>query len=151
MIEGVKIKQLKVIPDERGHLMELLRSDDPIFSKFGQVYITTAYPNVIKAWHYHKKQFDNIAVVNGMVKFVLYDSREDSKTFKEINEFFMGDYNNILIQIPPLVYHGFKCIGEKEAILVNCPSEVYDYNNPDEFRLSPYDPLIKYDWEIKYK
>ena len=55
MIHGVEIKQLRVIPDERGRLMEVLRCDDNIFNKFGQVYVTTAQPGVVKGWHYHKK------------------------------------------------------------------------------------------------
>ncbi len=40
MIAGVVVKPLKLIPDDRGFLMEMLRSDDPIFEGFGQVYIT---------------------------------------------------------------------------------------------------------------
>ena len=60
IIEGVRIKQLKVIPDERGRLMETLRDDDDLFVKFGQAYVTTAYPGVVKAWHYHKKQIEGI-------------------------------------------------------------------------------------------
>jgi dTDP-4-dehydrorhamnose 3,5-epimerase len=56
MIDGVKTKKLRVIPDERGWLMEILRNDDEIYNEFGQVYITTAYPEVVKAWHMHKKQ-----------------------------------------------------------------------------------------------
>jgi len=67
MIDGVKTKKLRVIPDDRGRLMEILRADDEVFIKFGQVYATTVYPGVVKAWHYHKKQVDNIAVVAGMV------------------------------------------------------------------------------------
>ena len=59
MIDGVKVKKLKVIPDERGWLMEILRCDDEIYKEFGQVYMTTAYPGVVKAWHFHKKQTDN--------------------------------------------------------------------------------------------
>ena len=55
MIDGVKVKKLKIIPDDRGRLMEILRADDGIFKKFGQVYMTTAFPGVVKAWHYHKK------------------------------------------------------------------------------------------------
>ena len=47
MIDGVIIKKLKVIPDERGRLMEIMRSDDTFFKKFGQVYMTTAYPGVV--------------------------------------------------------------------------------------------------------
>jgi dTDP-4-dehydrorhamnose 3,5-epimerase len=46
MIDGVKVKDLKVIPDERGLLMEMLRSDDEVFQKFGQVYVTMVYPGV---------------------------------------------------------------------------------------------------------
>ena len=79
MIDGVIVKKLKVIPDERGRLMEIMRSDDTFFKKFGQVYMTTAYPGVVKGWHYHKKQADNMAVVRGMMKIVLYDSRKKSK------------------------------------------------------------------------
>jgi len=149
MIDGVKTRKLKVIPDERGRLMEILRSDDELFDKFGQVYMTTAYPGVTKAWHYHKKQYDNMCVIKGMMKVVLYDSREGSPTFNEVNEFFAGEHNPILIQIPPMVYHGFKCISENEAIAINCPTEVYDYDNPDEFRVDPHTNDISYDWSRK--
>ena len=149
MIEGVKIKRLKVIPDERGRLMEMLRADDEIFVRFGQVYMTTAYPGAVKAWHYHKKQFDHFVVVRGMMKVVLYDGREKSPTFREINEFFMGEHNPILLQIPPLVHHGFKCIGEAEALVINVPTETYDPRNPDEYRLPPHGGEIPYDWARK--
>jgi dTDP-4-dehydrorhamnose 3,5-epimerase len=149
MIEGVKQKKLRVIPDERGRLMEVLRSDDELFSKFGQVYITTAYPGVVKGWHYHKKQIDNFAVVKGMIKLVLYDPREDSPTKGEINEFFLGEYNPMLIQIPNWVYHGFKCVSEEEAICLNCPTELYNYENPDEYRVDPHEGGIPYEWERK--
>jgi dTDP-4-dehydrorhamnose 3,5-epimerase len=146
MIEGVKIKKLKVIPDERGRLMEILRSDDELFITFGQVYLTTAYPGVVKGWHYHKKQTDNMVVVKGMMKIVLYDGREGSSTKEEVNEFFMGIHNTLLLQIPPFVFHGFKCIGEEEAMVVNCPTETFNYEDPDEFRVDPHENDIPYDW-----
>ncbi len=149
MIDGVRTKSLKVIPDERGMLMEMLRADDDVFIKFGQIYMTTAYPGVVKGWHYHKKQCDNFVVVKGMMKVVLYDSREGSSTHNEVNEFFMGERNPILLQIPPYVFHGFKCISEEMAIVVNCSTEVYVYDNPDEFRVHPHDNDIPYDWNRK--
>lgn len=149
MIDGVKIKKLRVIPDERGFLMEMLRSDDEIFEKFGQVYVTACYPGVVKGWHYHRKQTDHFTVVKGMAKVVLYDGREGSPSHGEINEFFMGDMNQILLKIPPLVMHGFKAIGTEPAYIINCPTEVYNYEQPDEYRL-PYDTTeIPYDWGIK--
>ena len=151
LIEGVKIKKLKVIPDERGRLMEMLRSDDELFIKFGQVYMTTAYPGVVKGWHFHKMQTDNMVVVKGMMKIVLYDSRKDSPTYKEVNEFFMGEHNPALLQIPNYVLHGFKCISEYEAMCINVPTEPYKYNQPDEYRVDPDSGEIPYNWERKNK
>ena len=147
LIEGVKIKKLKVIPDERGRLMEILRCDDEIFQKFGQVYMTTNYPGVIKAWHYHKKQTDNVCCLKGMIKMALYDPRE-TKTKGEINEFFIGEHNPMLISIPPEVYHGWKCISETESIVISIPTEPYNYKEPDEYRLPPDTKKIPYDWII---
>ncbi len=146
MIDGVKIKKLRVIPDERGRLMEILRSDDDFFTQFGQVYMTTAYPGVVKAWHYHKVQSDNMAVIRGLMKIVLYDSRRESKTFGEVNEFFAGEHNPVLIHIPPLVFHGFKCISTEEAVVINVPTEAYRYREPDEYRVDPHTKDIPYDW-----
>ncbi len=149
MIEGVKTKNLKVIPDERGFLMEILRSDDVFFKKFGQVYLTVVYPGVVKGWHYHKRQTDHFCVVKGMVKVVMYDQRSESKTNKEVNEFFIGQNNPVLLVIPPYVLHGMKGIGNELGYLINCPSEPYDYNDPDEFRVHPHNNDIPYDWDIK--
>jgi dTDP-4-dehydrorhamnose 3,5-epimerase len=151
IIDGVMIKQLKVIPDERGRVMEMLRCDDKLFIKFGQVYYTTAYPGIVKGWHYHKKQIDNFVVVKGMMKVVLYDRREDSPTKGEINEFFMGDHNPILLQIPIGVLHGFKCISENEAMVINITTEPYNRENPDEYRVDPKSNNIPYDWALKEK
>jgi dTDP-4-dehydrorhamnose 3,5-epimerase len=149
MIEGVIIKKLRVIPDERGRLMEILRSDDEMFKGFGQVYMTTANPGVVKGWHYHKKQYDNMAVVKGMMKIVLYDGRPDSATYGEVNEVFAGEHNPVLVHIPPYVYHGFKCISTEEAMVVNAPTDVYNYKDPDEFRVHPHDNDIPYEWDRK--
>ena len=126
--------------------MEILRCDDEIFNQFGQVYLTTAYPGVVKAWHYHKKQTDNFTCIKGMMKVVLYDSREGSPTRGQLNEFFLGDQNPLLISVPPLVYHGFKAIGEETAFFLSVPTFAYNYDDPDEFRLPPDTKDIPYDW-----
>jgi dTDP-4-dehydrorhamnose 3,5-epimerase len=149
MIEGVNTKRLRVIPDERGRLMEILRADDELFQQFGQVYITTTYPQVVKAWHFHKIQTDNIAVVKGMLKLALYDSREESPTKGEVNEFYIGEHNPLLVQIPKEVYHGWMCVSQEESITINIPTEVYHYDEPDEYRIHPHDNDIPYDWKRK--
>lgn len=151
MIEGVEIKQLKRHADERGFLMELLRSDDPIFTKFGQCYVSMNYPGVVRAWHYHKKQDDFFVVVKGMIKVGLFDMREGSPTRGEVNEFYLGDNNNILLKIPVGVAHGYKTVGVEPSLLVNFPSEVYNAQEPDEHRL-PWDTdEIPFNWDISFK
>jgi dTDP-4-dehydrorhamnose 3,5-epimerase len=149
MIKGVYTKQLRVIPDERGRLMEILRSDDDMFQKFGQVYMTTTYPGVIKSWHLHKKQTDNVCCVQGMIKLVLYDFREESPTFKEVNQFYLGVHNPLLVQIPSNIYHGWMCVSQEEALVVNLPTETYSQKDPDENRIDPHENDIPYEWSRK--
>ncbi|MBM3200232.1 dTDP-4-dehydrorhamnose 3,5-epimerase [Candidatus Woesearchaeota archaeon] len=149
MIHGVEVKELMSIPDERGRLMEVMRCDEKFFNKFGQVYITTAYPGVVKGWHYHKQQEDNMTVIKGMMKIVLYDGRKNSPTFGQVNEFFLGVHSPYLVKIPALVLHGFKCISEEESIVINVTSEPYNRKSPDEFRVHPHKNQIPYDWNRK--
>jgi len=149
MIDGVKTKKLKVIPDERGRLMEILRRDDDLFRGFGQVYMTTTYPGVVKAWHKHEKQKDNIACLAGMIKMALYDGRPGSATLGEVNEFYLGVHNPLLVQVPAGIYHGWMCVSGEEAVIVNIPTETYDYGSPDEQRLDPHTRDIPYEWKRK--
>ena len=149
LIEGVKTKSLRVMPDERGWLMEILRADDgDMFEKFGQVYVSATYPGVVKAWHFHKRQLDHFACVAGMVKLVLVDTREDSPTRGVVNEFFLGSQNPTIVRVPNLVYHGWKCISLEPSLVVNVATEPYQHKEPDEHRLEPHGTL-PYDWTRK--
>ncbi len=147
IIDGVKIKPLKINVDERGMLAELVRRDDPMFTAFGQVYFTTAYPGVVKGWHYHKKQIDNFSCVRGVIKLVLFDDRPGSSTRGIVNEFFLGIRNMICVQVPVLVWHGFKCTSTEEAIVINVPNEPYHAALPDEYRATWNDRAIPYNWD----
>ena len=150
LIKDVTVKQLKIIPDERGYLLEMMRRDWPEFMQFAQSYLTACYPGVYKAWHYHKKQYDHFVCPWGMAKVALYDPRSESPTKGAVNVFHMGGLNPILLRIPPLVYHGFTAEAGKMALIVNYPTELYNYNEPDEYRLPYNDPSIPYDWEVKH-
>jgi dTDP-4-dehydrorhamnose 3,5-epimerase len=136
-----------MIPDERGRLMEILRCDDEIFTKFGQVYMTTAKPGIVKAWHWHKLQTDHFTCIQGRMKLVLYDARPESPTHGEISEFTIGDDNRLLVAIPPMVYHGFQCLSEVETIVINVPTEPYNFRQPDDCRLPSNDPSLPYRWK----
>lgn len=150
MIKDVKTKKLNLIPDDRGRLMEILRADDGEFEQFGQVYLSTTYPGVVKAWHFHKLQKDNFACVRGMIRLVLADTRESSPTKGEINEFYIGELNPTLVQVPIGVYHGWKCVGTEEAFIINVCTKTYNYKEPDEYRLPAHgNGVIDYDWATK--
>jgi dTDP-4-dehydrorhamnose 3,5-epimerase len=150
MIEGVITKELTVHADERGYVMEILRADDPIFSRFGQAYVTACYPGVVKAWHGHRRQTDYLCCIAGMAKVALYDRRDDSPTRGELSVYTIGRLCPTVIVIPPGVYHGFTAVGPETALILNCPTEPYKRQEPDELRL-PYDtPEIPYDWSVKH-
>ena len=89
-----------------------------------------------------------LVAIQDMIKLVLYDPRADSATGGEINEFFLGIHNPMLVQVPKGIYHGWKCIGTEPALVVNVPTETYRYADPDEFRLAPHGTL-PYDWSRK--
>jgi dTDP-4-dehydrorhamnose 3,5-epimerase len=146
LIDGVQARPARVMPDERGRLGEIFRADDPWFEKFGQVYFTTTYPGVIKAWHYHKKQTDHFYVINGTVKIALYDQRKNSPTYGTVNQLYLSEYCPGLVRIPPGVQHGWMAVGQKEAYIVNIASETYNYDEPDEYRTHPHENDIPYDW-----
>jgi dTDP-4-dehydrorhamnose 3,5-epimerase len=146
MIDGVVVKQLTVHPDDRGRLMEIFRADDPLFESFGQVYVTTTYPGVVKAWHLHKAQTDNMCALTGMFRVALYDARDGSPTQGSLQEVYMGVHRPVLLRIPPGVYHGWLCVSEEEGIVINVPDRPYDRERPDEYRLPPHTEEIPYDW-----
>lgn len=148
MIEGVIIKELKQIADERGKVMHMLRADVSHFQKFGEIYFSGVYPGAIKAWHLHHKMTLNYAVIVGHIKLVLYDDREESFTRGELQELFLGESNYCLVIIPPMIWSGFKGIGDKMAIVANCATHPHDPN--EIVRLDPFSPKIPYRWDIRH-
>ena len=146
MIRDVRVKPLKVMTDDRGFLMEMLRADDPLFEGFGQVYVTGCRRGVAKAWHYHKIQSDYFCCIHGTARLVLYDPRGNSPTKGALMEFLLGPENLQLVSIPPEVYHGFQCVSGHEAIMMNIPTVPYNQSNPDEYRLDWQSKEVPYTW-----
>ena len=150
MIDGVKIKPLKKICDERGMILKMMESTDPEFTRFGEIYFSCIYPGVVKGWHLHKKLTLNYACVKGMIKLVLFDNRENSPTKGELQELFIGEDNYCMITIPINVYNGFKGIGNELSIVADLTDLPHD---PDDMvRLDPMkNDIIDYDWSLKHR
>lgn len=146
-IEGVKIVPLKRIPDERGTIMHGVRSDN-ILNDFGEVYFKKLYKGVINGWHVHETLILNYICIEGMVKLVLHDLREDSKTKGETQEIFLGNDNYILVHIPPGIANGSKGMWSPYSIFCNVASLPHNPNLTYK-RIDPHSKEIPYDWKRK--
>lgn len=151
MIHGACTKPLTCRRDDRGFLMEILRADEPIFERFGQVYVTCCRPGIAKAWHYHREQTDHFVCLRGRALLVLFDGREGSPTRGQVQEFRLAgppapEGEGLLVKIPPLIVHGFAALDGEEVYILNIPTQVYRYDAPDELRLPWNSPEVPYAW-----
>lgn len=147
MIDGVKVIPLRRIPDERGTILHMLRSTDPHFERFGEIYFSTVYRGIVKGWHRHREMTLNYACVHGRIKLVLYDDRDGSPTKGAIQEVFLGPDDYALVVIPPGIWNGFKGMSEPYAIVANCCTHPHDPSRSS--RLDPFDNPIPYDWAAR--
>jgi dTDP-4-dehydrorhamnose 3,5-epimerase len=149
MIDGVKVVPLRRIPDERGTVMHMLRSTDPHFSQFGEIYFSTVYKDVVKGWHRHKQMTLNYACVAGRIKLAMFDDRPESPTRGTLDEVFLGPDEYSLVVIPPGIWNGFKGMSEPHAIVANCASHPHDPSGSE--RLDPFENDIPYDWQVRHR
>ena len=146
-IDGVAVRPLRRIPDERGRILQMLRRDDPHFERFGEIYFSVVVPGAVKGWHRHTRMTLNYAVVTGLIKLVLYDARTHAPTRGTCMELFLGESHYALVTVPPGIWNGFKGVSPTEAIVANCATEPHD---PAEIqRLDPFGTDIPYDWSRK--
>lgn len=151
MIAGVRIKTLLKHSDDRGYLMEVLRDDDQLLERFGQLTVSLSYPGVIKAFHYHKQQDDIWFFAKGNAQVVLHDLRKDSSTYKQTEVLYMGENNPISLFIPRNVAHGYRVLGNEPAVITYLTNLSYDPNQPDEYRIPYNDPEIGFEWSSRFR
>jgi dTDP-4-dehydrorhamnose 3,5-epimerase len=141
MLEGITIKPIKNLPDERGFFTELMRTDWKNLLEddtIAQANLSQTFPGIIRAWHKHTKgQTDYFIALKGTVKICAYDEET-----KELNEIISTGQNLQVVRIPGHYWHGFKAVGDKSAMLLYFTTRLYDYNNPDEKRRPWNDPTV---------
>lgn len=142
MIQGVREIPLQQFVDERGKVMHMLRRDDPWFCEFGETYFSVVNPGAVKGWHLHRTKQLNYACISGLVKLVLQDDRQDSPSFGERMELFIGPEHYCLVQIPPGIWNGLKGLSHTPAIVANCASQPY---SAEDIIRKPLH-FIEYDW-----
>jgi dTDP-4-dehydrorhamnose 3,5-epimerase len=162
-IDGVMIKTFVKHSDVRGFFIEQLKRGDlddegrPFIPEqpFAQMSRSLAYarggnpPELIKAFHWHKKQWDYWDIVTGNARVVLVDLREDSPTVGTIQTIVMGENQPKMVAIPPYVAHGYQCLDTQDVQLVYYVTEPYNVADPDEGRIAWNDDRIGFDWSIE--
>ena len=143
-IDGVVVRPLTKIPDERGTIMHGVRKDN-MLNEFGEVYFKKLYSGVVNGWHIHETLILNFICIFGMIKLVLYDMREHSPTNGLLQELFIGEDNYCMVHIPPGIANGSKGINIPYSIMVNVASEAHDPNTT-YVRINPHSGEIPYDW-----
>ena len=145
MIHDVKITPLKIISDNRGKVMHMLRTDSQVFKKFGEIYFSTIYHQSIKGWHLHKESVLNYVCIKGKVKLVLFDNRKESSTKGVYQELILSPEDYFLVTIPPNIWNGFKGLDRAESIIANCLT--LPHNEREMLRKDPFDKSFNYKWE----
>lgn len=148
-IDGVSIREVRHVPRDHGVITEIFRPEwDSAGLPVAQVYQSRLFAGALGAWSCHGRTTDRLFVNQGLVKVVLYDDRNGSNTKGRLIELHAGDTRPCLIVIPPGIWHGLQCLGNIDALVLNCPTEAYNYADPDHYRL-PWDtPEIPYVWKV---
>jgi dTDP-4-dehydrorhamnose 3,5-epimerase len=149
-IEDVELRRLTPLADHRGSLLPFLDTRDPLWSEpvvYG--YEIMIRPGRIKGWGMHVHQTDRYVVSGCNMRVVLYDGREDSPSYRRIDQFFFTESTPGILMIPPGVWHADQNWGETDAHILNLPTRPYDHEQPDKYRIDPHSDAIPFDWELR--
>ena len=150
-IDGVFLKELKSLIDDRGDVIELwstawldYENGNVIDTK--HVYQSATDPGVVKCWHLHEIHTDQFTVTRGKLQVCLVDLREDSPTYLQANSVIMGTGIPRFLKIPKGIMHGWKALGQRECLVVNFQSHPFDKN--DEYKF-PWNCVLTEIWGPK--
>jgi dTDP-4-dehydrorhamnose 3,5-epimerase len=147
-IEGVMVTELRIIADQRGAVLHMIRSDAPGFTRFGELYFSEVLPGAVKAWKRHTKQTQTFAVPAGRIQIVIYDDRPRSGTRGNLQVLELGRPDRYYrLRIPPGLWYGFTCLGSTPALIANCADLPHDPTESEQ-RLV-HDASIPYAWHNK--
>lgn len=128
MINGVIIKNQKIIPHESGNIFHGLKRSDEEFSTFGEAYFSCVDTGKVKGWKKHKEAVLNLVVPVGKIRFVIYDDRTASSTKDTFQSIELSEENYARLTIPPDLWVAFQGVGENRNMLLNVSSCEHDPN-----------------------
>jgi dTDP-4-dehydrorhamnose 3,5-epimerase len=142
MINGVIITPLKSISIPGGDVLHAMKCSDTGYTGFGEAYFSIIKPGIIKAWKRHKEMALNLIVPVGTIRFVMFDDNNESPSYNSFQDVVLSRNNYCRLTIPPMIWLGFQCVGEDDAMLLNLASIIHD---PDEAERKETNN-IEFDW-----
>lgn len=118
-----------------GAVTRFVRSDDPDFRGFGEVYFSAIESGAIKAWRRHSQASLVVTVVSGEVLFVLRDTGAAAS-------YVLTDERPERLTIPPGSWFGFAGLSRATSIVCSFSDMVHD---PAEVERVPPE-TFPYDW-----
>jgi dTDP-4-dehydrorhamnose 3,5-epimerase len=141
MLQGIRIRPIRRLSDERGFFTEVMRKDwKELFGEdtIAQANFSFTYPDVIRAWHRHVRgQVDYFLALRGLIKICAFDDNTG-----EVNELISSGLDLQVVRMPGHYWHGFKALGDEPAMLLYFTTNLYDATNPDEERRPWNDPAL---------
>lgn len=127
-IPGVRVWELLRHEDERGWLVELFRQDelgDPAMYPV-MAYVSMTRPGVARGPHEHREQADLFCFLGPSdFELRLWDNRPDSPTYGQEERWLAGESRPLAVFVPPGVVHGYRNIGSRDGLIINCPNRLY--------------------------
>ncbi len=145
MIDDVYVRELQKFCNDQGCIYKMLSENDSFFDRFGEIYFSLIYSNVIKGWNVHTRQDTNMACISGTIELVLYDRRQDSSSAGTIQKVPLGEENYCLVHIPHGVAYSWKAFDGTSALVANCATLPHDPKESIKITLDSKE--IPYQWQ----
>ncbi len=126
VIDQVVLTPLRIIPGDSGDVMHAIKMQESSFHGFGEAYFSTVDKNAVKGWKKHHKMILNLVVPTGAIRFVLYDDRPDSRSYKSFQETILSKENYQRLTVPPGVWMAFQGLSDGLNMLLNVASIPHD-------------------------
>lgn len=136
-IVGARVIELGNVITRSGFMTEIFRTDWGIDISVRQVHWAQLNPGAVTDWHKHDRQTDHLVGVEGNIKLALWDDRADSASKGVAEVFRIGIVRPVMVVVPPGVWHGLRNESGACAGYINVTDMLYDYGNPDNWRLTP--------------
>jgi len=143
-IEGVIVAARRRIIDERGAVYHMLRSDDPEFDGFGEIYFSLVNSGMVKAWKWNEQKTSRLLLLHGNIRLVIFDDRSGSLTRGKVCELVLSETSSQIVIIPPKLWYGFMGLGGQPSLVANCASKPHDPVDSRQKRSD--DPYFPYQW-----